>query len=154
MGLPYVPYIMPLHAFRVGSLLSTIWLKLYKVKGRQKNISSKTFISIMLDRRTPAVSAEATAGLRSMAGRTHDTVVCAPEPSEQSGGSKRARGRGSPIMRWCSDVSRGDGTGTCGLPHVVLAVSMYSIIIIYNSRNVTACLVHPTDPTQWSPECH
>ena len=104
MGLSYVPYIMPLHAFRVGSLLSTIWLKLYKVKGRQKNISSKTFISIMLDRRTPAVSAEATTGIHLIARCTNDTVVCAAKPSEQSGGSKRAHGRDPPIMRCSSDV--------------------------------------------------
>ena len=114
----------------------------------------KTFKSNMLDRATPGVCPGATAGLRSMVGGTHHTVVCAAEPSEQSERSKRALWRGPPIMRWCSDVSRGDGTGTCGLPHVVLAVSAYSIIIIYNSRIVTACLVHPTDHTQWSPKCH
>ena len=118
------------------------------------HLPDKTFKSNMLDRATPGVCPGAAGDPRSMVGGTHDTVVCAAEPSEQSERSKRARGRGSPIMRWCSDVSHGDGTGTCGLPHVVLAVSMYSIIIIYNSRNVTACLVHPTVPTQWSPECH
>ena len=118
------------------------------------HLGYKTFKSNMLDPRTPAVSPGATAGLRSIAGGTHHTVVCSPEPSEQSERSKRARARGPPIMRCCSDVSHGDGTGTCGLPHVVLAVSTYFIIIIYNSRNVTACLVHPTVPTQWSSECH
>ena len=109
------------------------------------HIRNKTFKSSMLDAPTPAVSAEATVGLRSIAGRTHDTVVCAAEPSEQSGRSKRARGRGGPIMRCCSDVSHVDGIGTQRLPYVVLVVAAYSIIIILNPRSSGACRVRPND---------
>ena len=84
----------------------------------------------MLDAPTPAVSAEATAGLRSMVGGTHDTVVCSTEPSEHSGHSNRAIGRGPPIMR-CSDAhSHSDGIASCTLPHRVLAVAACSVIMI------------------------
>ena len=99
----------------------------------------------MLDRRTPAVSAEATAGLRSMVGGTHHTVVCSAEPSEQSGRSKRARGRGPPIIRCCSDVSHVNGIGTQRLHYVVPMVAAYSIIIILNTRSSGACRVRPND---------
>ena len=109
------------------------------------HLPDKTFISIMLDRRTPAVSAEATAGLRSIAGGTPHTVVCSPEPSEQSGRSKRARGRGPPIIRCTSDVSHVDGIETQKLHYVVLVVAAYSIIIILNTRSSAACRVRPND---------
>ena len=99
----------------------------------------------MLDRRTPAVSAEATTGIHSIARCTHDTVVCAAKPSEQSGGSKRARGRGPRIMRCCSDVSHVDGIETQKLHYVVLVVAAYSIIIILNTRSSAACRVRPND---------
>ena len=105
----------------------------------------KTFKSIMLDRRTPAVSAEATASFRSIAGRTQHTVVCASLLLEQSKRSKRARGRDPPIIRCASDVCHVDGIEIQRLHYVVLVVAAYSIIIILNTRSSGACRVRPND---------
>ena len=77
----------------------------------------------------------------------HDTVVCAAEPSEQSGRSKRANGewQGSAHLRCCSDVRHVDGIKTQRLHYVVLVVAAYSIIIILNTRSSGACRVRPND---------
>ena len=91
------------------------------------------------------MSAEATAGLRSMEIRTQHTVLCASLLSEQYERSKRARGRDPPIIRCCSDVSHVDGIETQRLPYVVLVVAAYSIIIILNTRSSGACRVRPND---------
>ena len=73
--------------------------------------------------------------------RRYGAEICALELCPSPGG-------------YSSNAAGCDGIGTWGLPHAVLAVSAYFKIIIYYSRISTACSVHPTDPTEWSPECY